>query len=314
MSEISFSLVGADNPRLQLRARLSPIAPNVMEAEHSGHDCKWKFAAASILGIGLVTRLCRSVTHVRTRKRESRLAGSTRSVSCSAHSQSVPFPTRIDAVLFDIDGTLADTDPIHFHTFVSMFQKVGYNNGEAISEEFFQHNISGRCNEVICKDLFPDWSTEQARAFSDEKEATFRRLAADKLQPLGGLLRLLDFCDSRSLRSAAVTNAPRLNAEFILECIGRRNWFQELVIGEECERPKPDPCPYLTAMARLGVRPEHCLVFEDSPSGAAAGVAAGVFTVGLATSRSEHVLKAAGCGMVISDFEDEGFWQLLSKV
>lgn len=137
--------------------------------------------------------------------------------------------------------------------------------------------------------------------FSAYKEQRFRDLAENRLADLvtPGLTELMGWMDRTGMRSAAVTNAPRANAELMLRSIGRLEWFNALVIGEECSAAKPNPgrlqsihqivgrvtqClinailtePYLVAMRKLGVEPFQCIAIEDSPSGAAAAVAAGV--------------------------------------
>lgn len=108
----------------------------------------------------------------------------------------------LEAILFDIDGTLCDSDPIHFYTFREMLQevvsyllrvgillwyisvlthlvniinKVGFNGGVPITEDFFIKNLSGMHNEEICHALFPDWEIERSRKFLEDKEAMFRR-------------------------------------------------------------------------------------------------------------------------------------------
>ena len=86
----------------------------------------------------------------------------------------------------------------------------------------------------------------------------FRDLAADGLAPVAGLDAFLAAVDARGLAKAAVTNAPRANAEFMLDCLGRRDWFDVLVIGDECARAKPDPEPYRVAAAALGVAAADC--------------------------------------------------------
>mmetsp|Transcript_5279 Transcript_5279/g.13312 ORF Transcript_5279/g.13312 Transcript_5279/m.13312 type:complete len:163 (+) Transcript_5279:441-929(+) len=110
-----------------------------------------------------------------------------------------------------------------------------------------------------------------------------------------------------AIKKAAVTNAPRANAEAILSGLGLDRWFGEeyLIIGAECDKPKPDPCPYLTACERLGVQLGDCIVFEDSPSGA--------FVVGILSSQDEATLRSAGCHAVISDFDDARLWKLLNQ-
>ena len=212
--------------------------------------------------------------------------------------------TRPQAMLFDIDGTLFNSDSLHcaLHAFCRLaslhhsntltlrqppctddvFREVladeGFDGGEPISEAFFRERISGRANAAICADLFPDKSTEEAEAFSAMKEQRFRDLAASQLASLTtpGLQGLIRWIEQNGIRTAAVTNAPRPNAELMLRSISRLEWFEILVIGDECTAAKPDPEPYLEAMRKLGVEPSQCVALEDSPSGATAAVAAGV--------------------------------------
>lgn len=187
-----------------------------------------------------------------------------------------------------------------------MLQEYGFNDGEPISETFFMKSISGRQNSQIVADLFPQMSVEEGAAFSDRKEARFRELAAESLPSLAtpGLEDLLNRLEAAGVRCAAVTNAPRANAELMLGAIGRLGWFKPLIIGDECTAGKPDPEPYLRAMRELDVDAETCLAFEDSESGAAAAVAAGVRTYGITTTQTTRKLLAAGCALTINDFKD----------
>ena len=154
------------------------------------------------------------------------------------------------ALLFDIDGTLFNSDSLHFSVFQDVLLEKGFANGIPIDETFFRERISGRANAAICSDLFPLWSAEEGERFAEYKEHRFRELAADRLPALStaGLANLLEWVDANGVRAAAVTNAPRANAELMLKSIGRLEWFDAVVIGDECERAKPDPEPYLVAM------------------------------------------------------------------
>ena len=147
-----------------------------------------------------------------------------------------------------------------------------------------------------------------------EKEARFRELSRPHLQPLAGLLSLLQRAQAEGVLLAAVTNAPRANVLMLLELFGlaaegasvsqqeAAARFDTLVLAEDCAEAKPSPVPYQLAMQRLGVQPVDCIVFEDSVSGATAGVRAGAQVVGVLTSQGEAALRSLGCCCVIRDY------------
>ncbi|CAA7406691.1 unnamed protein product [Spirodela intermedia] len=194
-----------------------------------------------------------------------------------------------------------------------MLQEVGYNGGEPITEEFFAKNISGGHNDDLARFLFPDWDHKTAMKFMDDKEAMFRRLAAEKLKPVEGLHKLCRWIEDRRLKRAAVTNAPRANAELMISILGLSDFFEVLVVGSECERAKPFPDPYLKALKLIGASSDHTFVFEDSASGIKAGVAAGMPVVGLRTRNPEGMLLDAGAALLIGDFEDPKLWAALEE-
>ncbi|MBM9595577.1 HAD family hydrolase [Roseitranquillus sediminis] len=211
------------------------------------------------------------------------------------------------ALLFDLDGTLLATDDLHYEVFADL----GRLHGVGIDRARYDAEIQGRMNAAIFASLFP---SGDAPALADAKEAEFRRrLATAGAQPLPGLPDLLEWAAQRRLRTAVVTNAPRINADAMLAAIGLAGRFDTIVIAEECARGKPDPLPYLTAMRRIGVAPEGCVAFEDSRSGIRSACAAGARVVGLRTSLDAAALEAAGAGLAIGDFTDPALWDLLDK-
>ena len=101
---------------------------------------------------------------------------------------SIPRAPMLKAILFDLDGTLAHTDPIHFQVWQTLLAP----HGMTVDQTFYDRFISGRLNPDIVRDLLPQLSVEEGAAFSDHKEAQFRRLAADQLQRMSGLSDLLE--------------------------------------------------------------------------------------------------------------------------
>ncbi|XP_077235217.1 haloacid dehalogenase-like hydrolase domain-containing protein Sgpp [Tasmannia lanceolata] len=239
------------------------------------------------------------------------------SISSSSHEPGRCSLSRIsplETVLFDIDGTICDSDPLHYFAFREMLQEVGFNGGIPITEEFFVENISGKHNEYICETLCPGWDLQRSLKFMDDKEAMFRRLASEQLKPINGLHKLCKWIEDRGLKRAAVTNAPRKNAELMISIMGLTNFFELLVIGGECEQAKPFPDPYLKALQALGASPDHTFVFEDSASGIKAGVAAGMPVVGLTVRNPEQLLMEAGGTLLIKDFDDPKLWAALEEL
>lgn len=204
-----------------------------------------------------------------------------------------------DTLLFDLDGTLADTDGLHFEA----FRQAIAARGRGIDHATYKLHVMGQPNATIAAWLFPEADEAARRGFSDAKEALFRGLAR-RMAPLPGLIAVLDWADRIGARRAVVTNAPRVNAEFMLDALDLTTRFEALVIGEELARSKPDPLPYATALERLGRPAGRAVAFEDSRSGIAAARAAGLFTYGVATGLDDATLGAAGAQATIADFAD----------
>jgi HAD superfamily hydrolase (TIGR01509 family) len=216
----------------------------------------------------------------------------------------------LQAFLFDLDGTLTDTDKLHL---LAVQQLLHEEDGRTFTEEQFKAHASGRANADMCRYLFPDRSVAEHEAFASRKEALFRQLSP-QLEPLQGLLALLDHAQAQGIPMAVVTNAPRRNAEHMLGALGLAERFDSVVVAEELPRAKPDPLPYLTGLAKLNGAAEAAIAFEDSVPGLTAAVQAGIFTVGLATSQSPQALLDAGASLVIDDFSDPRLWQVIARM
>jgi HAD superfamily hydrolase (TIGR01509 family) len=194
------------------------------------------------------------------------------------------------ALLFDIDGTLADTDAMHLQAFNEIFAPLGHTFDHARFVEELQGFSMASIQERFLGREPPD----RQRTIMDHKEAAFRRLASGGVATTPGLMALLDLADSIGIPCAAVTNAPRLNAEMMLAGLGITRRFRALVIGDELAHGKPHPLPYLEALRLLGAKPDVSMAFEDSRAGVQSATAAGIATVGIRTSLTHADLLAAG--------------------
>ena len=203
------------------------------------------------------------------------------------------------ALLFDLDGTLAETDSLHLPTWVDALEPYGVE----VDEEFYRDRISGRSTAEIVRELLPGAHRRTRRSIGDAKEASFRKRAFE-LDPLPGLEDFVERGRKRGMWIALVTNAPEENVEAILLALKLRDFFDTVVLADEVEAVKPDPAPYIAALEKTGVPAEEALAFEDSISGISSSVAAGIPTVGIASSQEPAKLLGAGAFMAAQDFTD----------
>lgn len=210
--------------------------------------------------------------------------------------------------LFDLDGTLALTNAWHEVAWREVLQE----HGVSLSPEGYANEISGRSNVEIVGRLLPHLDPKSAEQVWDTKEARFRVLARGLTAPVG-LAGLVTWARAQQLLLAVVTNAPRANAAHVIAELGLGAAFSAVVAVEDVVHPKPHPEPYLLGAERLGLAPERCVAFEDSPSGIRAAVSAGMPVVGLTTGHHAEQLHDAGATLVAPDFADSRVAELLER-
>ena len=204
------------------------------------------------------------------------------------------------ALLFDIDGTLADTDPLHLEAFNRTFEPYG----EHFDKPRFALELQGKANDAIAARFVPQLSLDERRQVMAGKEQAFRELAASEIHGVPGLFALLDLADAWGVPMAAVTNAPRPNADLILNGLGIAHRFKAIVIGDELAHAKPHPMPYLEGLRLIGGDAAHAVAFEDSRTGIASASGAGIATIGIRTSLADADMLAAGAVLSADGYDD----------
>ncbi len=210
------------------------------------------------------------------------------------------------ALLFDLNGTLSDTDALHSPAWLNLLAR----HGVEADEEFYRNRISGRSNAVIVRELLPNLTEDEVQTVIDAKEADFRGLATD-LEPLPGLPDFMEKSRRCNMKVALVTNAPSDNVPFVLAALGIEEYFDEVVLADDVGAGKPDPAPYAAALQRFGLDPEEAVAFEDSASGIASATGAGIPTVGIAFTQKPDYLLDGGAFVAAEDFTDPKLWALL---
>lgn len=179
----------------------------------------------------------------------------------------MPEPT---AVLFDMDGTLIDSEPVWFDTEVRLLAEFGFELGP-------EHwgNVLGQPNEVSCKYLVEVSGIPLTWEELNEKiEAAMVEQLAQGFELLPGAKELLVELQTAGMPTALVSASSRQIVDACIGAIGA-DFFRHTVSGDDVARSKPDPEPYLLAARLLGVDPAECVVIEDSRIGITAGSAAG---------------------------------------
>ncbi len=201
------------------------------------------------------------------------------------------------ALIFDLDGVIIDSMPLHTEAWRVYLQRLGI----ASTDSDIAGRMHGRRNDDIVAE-FISGDLEPAEIFEHgaAKERLYRELMQNQLQRylVPGIGEFLDRW--RALPLGVASNAEPANVNLVLDGLGLRDCFRAIVNGQQVDRPKPFPDVYLRAAELLDVRPGDCVVFEDSPTGVEAALAAGMHVVGVQT----HSADLKSVDLAIRDFQD----------
>lgn len=183
------------------------------------------------------------------------------------------------ALIFDMDGVLIDSNPVHREAWEIYNRRFGLETTEAMHESMY-----GRRNDEIVRTFFGELPPGEAFSRGAEKEKLYRELMGGRIESflVPGLRKFLE--TYRDAPMAVASNGERENVALILDGSGLRGYFRIALDGHQVQNPKPHPEIYLRAAKGLGVPPSNCIVLEDSHSGVAAARAAGMRVIGLRTT------------------------------
>jgi beta-phosphoglucomutase len=199
------------------------------------------------------------------------------------------------AMIFDMDGVLVDSNPLHREAWTDFNRRYGLETTPAMLERMY-----GKRNDAIVRDYFGESLTpEEVERRGAEKEQLYRERIGSGIEKslVRGLRSFLE--RHREVPKAVASNAEPQNVQFILDRAGLRPYFKEVLDGSMVSRPKPDPEIYRRASELLGIPPARCVVFEDSYSGVDAAVAAGMRVIGLTTTYG----NLPGASICVDNFE-----------
>lgn len=196
--------------------------------------------------------------------------------------------------IFDLDGVIVDSMPIHEKAWREYLRRTGIDADELIGK------MHGRKNEEILRDFLGESTTdEEIFAHGARKEQLYREMMRDQLAEclVPGIRQFLSLSHS-VVPLALASNAERANVDFVLDQTGLREYFPVALDSSRVGRPKPSPDIYLLAAHELGIAPHNCIVFEDSNVGVTAARQAGARVVGILTGR----IPLTGIDLAVANF------------
>jgi HAD superfamily hydrolase (TIGR01509 family) len=196
---------------------------------------------------------------------------------------------KFKAVIFDMDGVLVDSEPLHQKAWQQILDGFGISFGK---EDY--KRIIGKTTFEVMVEYFQKWGIDEDPHFwSEQKEEAYRAIIHEELKPLDGLIPLIEFLKEAGTKLAIASSAIRKNVEAVIECIQLQKIFQSVLSIEDVSSPKPHPEIYLKSAENLQVAPFECAVIEDSVPGLQAAKRSGAFVIGITTSFPAEVLIAA---------------------
>jgi len=168
------------------------------------------------------------------------------------------------AVLWDLDGTLADSKEYHWRAWVAAMEAESME----LTEPQFLASFGQRNDSILGHWLGPDADPARVERVGDAKEAYYRELVrTEGITPLPGAAEWVQRLHEEGWGQAIASSAPRANVAVMHAALGFSGLIEVLVGAEDVSRGKPDPAVFLEAGRRLGVAPERCVVVEDAEAG-----------------------------------------------
>jgi beta-phosphoglucomutase family hydrolase len=193
------------------------------------------------------------------------------------------------AVIWDMDGVIADTAPYHFKAWQGVFRKAGAH----FTEEHFRRNFGQRNDTIIKNTLGYDLTAQEITTIAQEKEQGFRQNARGKIKPHPGVIELMKSLREHGFVQAIGSSAPIENIDLVIQELDIAAYFQAIVFGQEVKEGKPSPMGFILAAQKLNASPQNCIVIEDSVAGVTAAKNAGMHCLAVTNTNQRTSLSQA---------------------
>lgn len=203
-------------------------------------------------------------------------------------------------VIFDMDGVLVDSEPMHMRLEREMFERLSLPISEAEHQAFVGMSPAGMWGTIKARFDLPHAVDDLVEMDTDVKA---REIGATPLEPIDGVEELIADLEDAGCELAVASSSQKRLIEAVTEGLGLRQRFSHLVSAEEVRRGKPHPDVFLRAAELCGRKPADCLVIEDSANGVRAALAAGMKCVGF-VNESAGRQDLSGADLVVRNFGD----------
>ncbi len=208
--------------------------------------------------------------------------------------------TRITTLLFDIDGTLVDSNDFHVEAWLEVFRRAGHEFTPPIV-----HDQIGKGGDNLLPTLLPDLSEEEQEKIAEQHGPLYRERYMDRVRPFPGARDLLARGKEEGFTVALATSANPEELDHYVELLDARDLIDVTTSKGDVEATKPAPDIFAAAVDKAGVRPQEALVIGDTPYDVLAANRAGVQAIGLLSGGfPEEDLRAAGAIAVYRDAAD----------
>ncbi len=208
---------------------------------------------------------------------------------------------KVEAFIFDMDGTMIDSMPWHARSWVEFAQ----NHGVKLDVSEILARTTGRTGTESMRELFErELSDDECQAMVHEKEEIYRALFSDNFTEVAGFTAFARAAVARGLKVAVGTAGDRHNIEFAMSRLKMDPLPLAIVGGDEGFSGKPTPAIFLEAARRIGVAPERCIVFEDAPFGIEAARRGGMRAVAVCSTHSAAELAGPHVIAAVRDYNE----------
>lgn len=205
----------------------------------------------------------------------------------------------VKGAIFDLDGVIVNTVPLHFKAWKKMFEEYGHE----FSMEDYLSKVDGRPRLEGAAAILTELSPEEIEKAGERKQSCYLKyLEEEEIEVFSSTVKFIKELKEKGIKLAAASSSK--NAVRIFKKINLFGILDVNVSGADFDKGKPDPEIFLTAASRLGLKPEECVVFEDAAAGVEAALRGGFYCI--AIDRHNNPAAMSGAHIIVSDLSELG--------